>query len=85
MKRHPHHDRTARLLEARLEILAGACERSLSGGRPLDGHVLAVEAATRHAIELEVLTADEAGEIWASVARRHPAVAWCRSAPRLAA
>jgi hypothetical protein len=76
---HPRHDRTARLLEVRLEILAGVSERSLSGQRPLERHVLAMEAATRHAVALEVLSQEEARRIWAAVARRHPGVRWCQA------
>lgn len=83
MDRHPHHDRTVRLLECRLEALAGVSERSLAGPRPLEREVLAVEAATRHAVELRLVSAEEAEAIWAAVARRHPGVRWCRS--RLAA
>lgn len=85
MKPDPHHDRTIRLLECRLEALAGASERSLSGPRPLDRQVLAVEAATRHAVRLDLLSPEEAGEIWAAVARRHPLVRWCQAGPGLAA
>ncbi|MDQ3995346.1 MAG: hypothetical protein M3265_11190 [Actinomycetota bacterium] len=85
MERQNHHDRTLRLLECRLEVLAGASERSLSGRRPLDRQVLAVEAATRHAIDLELLSREEADEIWAAVARRHPLVRWCQGGPGLAA
>ncbi len=85
MQRQTHHDRTIRLLECRLEALAGASERLLSGPRPLDRQVLAVEAATRHAVKLELLSPEEAGEIWAAVARRHPLVRWCQAGPGLAA
>jgi hypothetical protein len=76
--RQRHHERTARLLEARLEALAGVTERSLSGPRPVDRQIIALEAATRHAVELRLLSRDEAGAIWASVAERHPSVGWCR-------
>ena len=78
-KPHPHHDRTVRLLEARLEWAADVTERSLSGARLLDRHVVALEAATRHAVELEVVSPDEARAIWAAVAGRHPTVPWCRA------
>ena len=76
---HPRHDRTARLLELRLEVLADRTERSLSGPRSVARDILAVEAATRHAVALEVLSQEEAGEIWAKVAERHPNVPWCQS------
>ena len=83
---HPHHDRTVRLLAARLEAAAGVTERSLVGARPLEPHVLALEAATRHAVDLDLLSRDEAEAIWAEVAKRHPAVPWCRAGcPGLAA
>jgi hypothetical protein len=76
---HPRHDRTARLLERRLEVLADTSERCLSGPRPLEAQVLAVEAATRHAVDLDLLSREEAGAIWAAVARRHPSVRWCQA------
>lgn len=77
---HDRHDRTVRLLEARLEALAAATERHLCAARAHEGEVLALELATRHAIALSVVSADEAMAIWAAVAARHPAVRWCRAA-----
>lgn len=77
--------RTARLLEARLETLAAASERSLEGEGTLDSQILGVAAATRHAVALELLSLEQAGAIWAGVARRHPDARWCRTWPRLAA
>ena len=74
------HDRTVRLLEARLETLAAVCERTPAGERPYDRHILAAVAATRHAVELELLSFEEAGRIWAGVAQRHPGARWCRTA-----
>jgi hypothetical protein len=41
--------------------------------------VLALETATRHAVALEVVSADEAFAIWSGVANRHPTVRWCRA------
>ena len=80
------HDRTIRLLETRLETLAAATERSLSGARLVEPRVLAVEAATKHAVRLAVLTPDEAADLWAAVGRRHPQVSWCQGGcPGLAA
>ena len=73
------HDRTVRLLEARLEALAAATERHLCTPRPHEGEVLALETATRHAVALEVVSADEAFAIWSGVANRHPTVRWCRA------
>jgi hypothetical protein len=78
--------RTLRLLEGRLEALATADERSLSGSRRVEHRVLDAEAATRHAVELHVLTPEDAERVWADVARRHPQVPWCRrGCPGLAA
>jgi hypothetical protein len=71
--------RTARLLEARLEALAVASERSYEGERPFNRQILGVEAATRHAVALELLSAEQAGAIWAGVARRHPDARWCHA------
>lgn len=68
------HDRTARLLESRLEEIALTLERSPARARQLERLVLQAEAATRNAVCLELLSAREAGEIWAAVASRHPAV-----------
>ena len=78
-------DRTARLLEARLEALARVSARWPAGPRPLDGRLLAAVAATRNAVELELISAEEASAIWTAVAERHPAVAWAHAALRLAA
>ncbi len=71
------HDRTVRQLEARLEALARASEHSLVGGRLFDREIVCTAAATRHAIDLELLSLAEADDIWAAVARRHPDVSWC--------
>jgi hypothetical protein len=75
------HDRTVRMLEARLEGLACVCERSPAGTHRFDTQVTAVAAATRRAVELELLSAEEAREVWAAVAGRHPAAAWCQAGP----
>jgi hypothetical protein len=79
------HLRTVRLLETKLEALAVASERSLSGDRAVDPQVRSAVVATRHAVELELLSPGEADEIWGGVASRHPGVGWCRSGPGLAA
>jgi hypothetical protein len=84
MATHPKHDRTVRLLEARLEDLAVVSERAPSGRRSFDRHILGVLAATRHAVALDLLSQQEAGEIWAGVARRHPDASWCRDLPAFA-
>lgn len=78
MDQHIHHDRTVRLLETQLEALANVTEKSLSG-RPIDRQVVALEAATLNAVELDLLSREEAGGIWNAVARRHPGVRWCQS------
>jgi len=67
------------MLAARLEYLAAAEERSTGALRLPDEHVLAAEAATRHAIALGLITSEEAAAIWADVAERHPEVSWCRA------
>ena len=64
---------------ARLEYLAAAEERAPGALRLPDEHVLAAEAATRHAIALGLITSEEAAAIWAEVAERHPDVPWCRA------
>jgi hypothetical protein len=85
MDERARHDRTVRLLEARLEALAAASERAPRGERRFDREIVGAVAATRHAIALQLLTAAEADAIWAVVARRHPGAGWCRGGPRLAA
>jgi hypothetical protein len=79
------HDRIVRLLAVRLEALARVSERSLAGVRPLEPDVLRAAVATRYAIELNLLSLEEADEIWAEVARRHPDADWCRRRFDLAA
>ena len=74
-------DRTARLLEARLEALAIASARAPRGERDLDREIVAAVAATRHAVALELLSFEEAGAIWSAVSQRHPGAAWCRTSP----
>jgi hypothetical protein len=80
MANHPRHDRTVRLLEARLEDLALVSERAPAGGRSFDRHILGAAAATRHAVALRLLSSEEARAIWAGVAGRHPGAHWCREA-----
>jgi hypothetical protein len=84
MATNPRHDRTVRLLEARLEAIAVVSERAPGGGRPFDRHILGAAAATRHAVALRLLSHEEAGAIWAGVARRHPDAHWCRDIPAFA-
>jgi hypothetical protein len=82
---HSHHSRTAHLLETRLEALARACERSSNPQARFDEQVFCVIAATRNAVALELLSAEEAGEIWAQVRARHPSAGWSRLDADLAA
>jgi hypothetical protein len=84
MDAHTRHDRTVRLLAARLESLAVASIRSPGGERVYRDHILAAVAATRHAVALGLLSAEEAGAIWIEVATRHPEARWCATAPDLA-
>lgn len=81
MDERSRHDRTARLLEARLEALAIASARAPRGERDLDREIVAAVAATRHAVALELLSFEEAGAIWSAVSQRHPDAAWCRTSP----
>jgi len=81
MDERSRHDRTARLLEARLEALAIASARAPRGERDLDREIVAAVAATRHAVALEILSFEEAGAIWSAVSQRHPGAAWCRTSP----
>ena len=85
MDEHIRHDRTVRLLAARLDALAVASMRSPGGERMYRHHILAAVAATRHAVDLDLLSPAEADGIWADVAERHPEAGWCRSGPRVAA
>ena len=47
--------------------------------------IAAAVAATRHAVELGLISVTEGDTVWADVARRHPHAAWCRRPRRLAA
>lgn len=85
MDAHTRHDRTVRLLEGRLEALALACRRSPRGERRYEREIVAAAAATRHAVALDLISPEEAGLIWATVARRHPEASWCQAGPRIAA
>jgi hypothetical protein len=81
MDAYTRHDRTVRLLAARLESLAVASIRLPGGERVYRDHILAAVAATRHAVALELLSAEEARAIWIEVATRHPEARWCATAP----
>lgn len=84
MDMHARHNRTVRLLAARLETLAVASVRSPGGERVYRDHILAAVAATRHAVALDLLSPKEAQAIWAQVAKGHPEARWCGTAPDLA-
>ena len=60
-------------------------ERAPRAALRFDREIGAVAAATRHAIALGLISADEADAVWAAVAGRHPDAEWCRAGPRLAA
>ena len=85
MDERARHDRTMRLLEARLNALADASERAPRGERRFEPEIDAAVAATLHAVELGMISAREGDAVWAAVARRHPRAAWCRRGPRLLA
>jgi hypothetical protein len=73
-------DRTAKLLSARLECLALAAERP--GPHPdVASGVKLASAATRNAVELHLLSVEQAEEIWADTKRRHPTLAVLASQP----
>ena len=82
MNERARHDRTLRLLEARLEALADACERAPRGERRFESEIVAAVAATRHAVELGLISARDGDRVGAAVARRHPRARWCRRGPR---
>ncbi len=79
------HDRTVRLLAAQLEAIATTSERAPGRSRDLEPLVARARAATRHALRLELITSEEAGAIWAEVARRHPGVRWAQESSAAAA
>jgi hypothetical protein len=85
MDERARHDRTLRLLEARLETLAEACERSPRGEVRFEPEIVAAAAATRRAVELGLISPREGDSIWAAVARRHPGAPWRRRTLRLLA
>lgn len=74
MTHHSRHDRTARRLTACLETIAQTAERVHADERELEPALARAAAATRNAVELELLTSEEAATIWAQVADRHPTV-----------
>jgi hypothetical protein len=81
MNSRTRHDRTVRLISARLEEIAVAEERRPALARDLEHSARGAAAATRHAVELCLISRDEADAIWARVAELHPAVGLLRAAP----
>lgn len=85
MTRSARHDRTVRLLAGRLETIAQAAERVHGSEREVELSLLRAAAATRNAVELELITADEADAIWRAAAARHPGAHLPAGGPPLAA
>jgi hypothetical protein len=84
------HDRTVRLLTAQLEAIAAASELLPAGAASyaspkLEQYVQRAAAATRNAVSLELITDEEASDIWAAVMRRHPDALHRAGWPSLAA
>ena len=78
------HDRTLRLLAAELEAVSRAGARG-SARCDLESRVLRLAAATRNAVDLGVISADEADRLWASAIDRDPLIGATRPGPPLAA
>ncbi|MDX6504443.1 MAG: hypothetical protein QOE29_1568 [Gaiellaceae bacterium] len=72
MTRRGNAERTARLLQARLEALGHVHERAPIPARTLAAELARTELATQRAVELHLLTAPQAEEIWARSRARHP-------------
>jgi hypothetical protein len=71
------HERTMRLLAARLQAIAVVSERLPAGASRyatsgLEREVRRAAAATRNAVGLDLITGAEATEIWAAAVRQHP-------------
>jgi hypothetical protein len=68
--------RAAKLLAIRLEQLAAAAERATSMGEPLLVRRIQLACmSTQHAIDLQLLTEEQAEAIWQHAETRHPALA----------
>jgi hypothetical protein len=65
-------DRTERLLSGRLDELASTLERPGAPAQPAARLLELASVATRHAIELHLLSQERATAIWEAAARRHP-------------
>jgi DNA-binding winged helix-turn-helix (wHTH) protein len=72
MTRRVKAERTARLLQARLEALGHVAERSPLTDRALAAELARTEVVTQRAVELRLLTEPQAKEIWARSQARHP-------------
>jgi hypothetical protein len=79
------HDRTLRLLAAELEAVALADERSMARSCDFESRVLRLAVATRNAVVLGVISADEADRVWGTAIDRHPRIGSARSGAPLAA
>jgi hypothetical protein len=68
--------RAAKLLATRLEELAAAAERATSMGEALlTRRIQLAHMSTQHAVDLHLLSEDEASAIWRDAELRHPALA----------
>ena len=76
------HDRTLRILEARLEALADACERAPQGERRFEPEIIAAFAATRHAVDLGLISPLEGDTVWAGCCRTRRSTATSASVMR---
>ncbi len=68
-------DRTARLLIARLDDVAGAAERVGAPETEVARLLELASIATLHAVELELLTTERAAAFWAEARARSPQLA----------
>ncbi len=65
-------DRTERLLSRRLDELASTLERPGAAAQPAARLLELASVATRHAVELHLLSSERAAAIWEAAATRHP-------------
>ena len=65
-------ERTARMIGARLDELAVALEREAVPAATAAQLLGSASIATDHAVELGLLTASGAAEVWRAAAERHP-------------
>jgi hypothetical protein len=74
MRGESRSERTARLLSQRLEDLAETLERSGASTKSVGRLIELASVATLHAVQLDLISAENAGSIWDGVERRHPAL-----------